>query len=746
MKILSRSICFMLLIFLFIPLLSTEAALPNPNTKSTTLLPSYSSSMSDASIGQGFQSVLSNYPQLKLNITLDAGTGNKISQIEFLRYGSPISTSIVVNNAQIQTISTVFDGEAKAVVSGQSGIENTTGASYFSWYRYSNSVYWFADIKGVQNSSKQGSECGPSLTCLGSPGEYDNINGTNFWKYPNVSSDELILVAAKEQAYVLEDSLSDPTPTIIQDQFVSNNTSNFSATAIVDVGKPNIPGGFGNYGSAVSVTGTPTVTMPDKAHFAVKFSKTFKPESSSKGNFSAPGAAWMDWFFAFKTTLHSKTFVYPDQIRVTYALVGGTPTPTATPTGQTPAPTPVPTPNATVIGLTLDPTSLVMPVGGTSSFTATANYSDGSKKDVTNSSEWTIASPTIASVSSGYVIGKSVGTTQVTATFSGMSASGNVKVVAVPTAVLAVPSEVVTGDDFVGSGLGSFSPNGAIVKCIFMTSTANYNTTNSPPPGGFIEIPSCVTSFWYPLSLQNTTQTMRLIAVDVIDQGSYDTQSIKIVPPYIKANVSVGGALKVNRKIIIDPTVSYSPSHYPINSAILSVSPVTAGIAVSDIKYDPTNIMDGQHKINILVKKAGQYSTTILITNSLGQSDTKTVTFTVVPDLAPIADFWVDKTIYRDPANSNRAKIKINDLSYSPDSDSISKRIWYLYYDSNNDGSFTGESQILLDFANNKTYLEYDTANVGNYKVELEVTEGFGQPTLLQYIIPSDYLISNTWQ
>lgn len=741
MKRLTRFIYFMLLISLLLPLVTVEAALPTPSPKTIALLDYYSSSMSDANKGQGYQRVLSNYDQLKLNLTLDAGAGNKISLIEFLRYGSPISTNTTASNTQTQTISTVFDGEAKSVVSGTGNNLNTSGATYYSWYRYSNSPYWFADIDGVQNSSNP-SSCGTSLICLGSPGDYDNINGTNFWKFPNASSNQLTMKATKHIGYVLEDSLTTP----ISDEFVSDNPSYFSASSETDTGRDGIKGGFGENGIAGLIKGTSTTTMTSKKNYTVKFGKEFTAPADFHGSFSAPGAAWMDWFFAFKTILHSKTFMYPDQIRVTYALVGGTPTPTATPTGQTPVPTPVPTPNATVIGLTLDPTSIVMPVGGTSSFTATANYSDGSKKDVTNSSEWTIASPTIASVSSGYVTGKSVGTTQVTATFSGMSASGNVKVVAVPTAVLAVPSEVVTGDDFVGSGLGSFSPNGAIVKCIFMTSTANYNTTNSPPPGGFIEIPSCVTSFWYPLSLQNTTQTMRLIAVDVIDQGSYDTQSIKIVPPYIKANVSVGGALKVNRKIIIDPTVSYTPSHYPINSAILSVSPVTAGIVVSDIKYDPTNIMDGQHKINILVKKAGQYSTTILITNSLGQSDTKTVTFTVVPDLAPIADFWVDKTIYRDPANSNRAKIKINDLSYSPDSDSISKRIWYLYYDSNNDGSFTGESQILLDFANNKTYLEYDTANVGNYKVELEVTEAFGQPTLLQYIIPSDYLISNTWQ
>jgi hypothetical protein len=357
MKKLPRLITCMLLFSILLPLLSVEAALPSPNPQTITLLTSYSSGVSGVNIGQGYQRVLSNYPQLALNITLNAGAGNVISQIEFMQYGSPISTSIVANNAQNQTISTTFTGEVKNVVSGDG---NTTAEGYYAWYRYSNAPYWFADIPPTGQNSSNPSSCGAALTCFGDPGQYDVFNSTNFWKFPNASSNQLTMSGARTIGYVLEDS----TSTAIPIDYVSNNPSYFSASSTVDTGKLNIPGGFGDSGTASSVNGSPTTTMSDKDHFTVKFSKDFTSVANSRGDFAAAGAAWMDWFFAFKTTMKSKTFIYPDSIRVTYALAGGTPTPTptATPVGQTPTPTPVatatptPTPTPTPIPCGAPPT------------------------------------------------------------------------------------------------------------------------------------------------------------------------------------------------------------------------------------------------------------------------------------------------------------------------------------------------------------------------------------------------------
>jgi hypothetical protein len=326
---------------------------------------------------------------------LDAGAGNKISQIEFLKYGSPISTSVVASNTQTQNISTTTNGEAKNVVSGPSGDENATSKGYYSWYRYSSSVYWFADIPPTGQNSTNPSSCGASLICLGDPGVYDNISSTNFWAYPNASSNQLTMSGTKEKPYVLEDS----TSTTILDNYVSNDPANFSAISTLNTTTSAINGGFGELGYPDSTTGSSTTTMSDKISFTVKFSKSFTSRSLYRGDFAVPGASWMDWFFAFKTTMKSKTFVYPDQIRVTYAQVG------------------VPT-------LVVSPSTATIQVGATTNYVSTYTDATGASSIVTNSSTWSNNDNTIATINSaGLATGKVNGTVTISVGYSGLTAT-----------------------------------------------------------------------------------------------------------------------------------------------------------------------------------------------------------------------------------------------------------------------------------------------------------------------------------
>lgn len=116
---------------------------------------------------------------------------------------------------------------------------------------------------------------------------------------------------------------------------------------------------------------------------------------------------------------------------------------------------------------------------------------------------------------------------------------------------------------------------------------------------------------------------------------------------------------------------------------------------------------------------------------------------TVYPDLPPIADFYVQSTVLRDPSNSNKAKIELIDSSYSPDGDYINQRIWQYKYDSDNDGSFDDESWVTLDSGNNINPVLY-TAQVGKYLFELTVKESFGEETIPEFITSSDTRTDDT--
>lgn len=82
-----------------------------------------------------------------------------------------------------------------------------------------------------------------------------------------------------------------------------------------------------------------------------------------------------------------------------------------------------------VNGLSVSPATLDLTVDhGTGSVSAVASYSDGSTKDVTGTCQWTSNDGSIASVSGGVVTPLKGGSTSVVASFSGYSASCQVKV------------------------------------------------------------------------------------------------------------------------------------------------------------------------------------------------------------------------------------------------------------------------------------------------------------------------------
>ena len=86
----------------------------------------------------------------------------------------------------------------------------------------------------------------------------------------------------------------------------------------------------------------------------------------------------------------------------------------------------------TITSLTLSPTSATITANGSTSFTATATYSDGTTKDVTSLCSWSSSDTDVATVNNGMATGcntsSSTKTVTITATLSGMSATADLSV------------------------------------------------------------------------------------------------------------------------------------------------------------------------------------------------------------------------------------------------------------------------------------------------------------------------------
>lgn len=299
-----------------------------------------------------------------------------------------------------------------------------------------------------------------------------------------------------------------------------------------------------------------------------------------------------------------------------------------------------------------------------------------------------------------------------------------------PVAVINAPSEVIQGDDVYISS-GSYDPDGTIV---------NYSWSISPSSGvvGTLSGESGTVFFD-----KVGTYTVRLTVTD--NDGLTDTaqKTIEVKPAVPKAFFDYTGALKENRKVVLDASGSYTSPKYPMvwDATEWEITPASSGLTQNDIKIVPSTDMKTR---TVLFKKAGDYRVRVRVKNSAGNySDWYERTLTVVEDLPPVADFFVMTTALRDPSNGNMAKIDLIDASYSPDGDKIVQRIWKYKYDSNNNGSFDDEQWITLDSGNN-THPVLSTKDVGKYLFELSVKEDFGEETIPEFISPSDYKTSDT--
>lgn len=383
----------------------------------------------------------------------------------------------------------------------------------------------------------------------------------------------------------------------------------------------------------------------------------------------------------------------------------------------------------------IEPSERIVEVGQTESYKLYHYDNNGNKTDVTDAATWSISSDKIGkSAGKGSFEGLSVGSTSVKATYKTFSDSASFKVIeakAKPEVTIHGPTQVKAGDE-VGLFAAAHVEGGTIDRYIW----------DHPDSSGGNAQDRNLNRLYY------MTEGFKYVSVAVEDnfnQWAYDDHIIEVLPPVPVASVRVDGTLKENRKVIIDGSVSSSPTHFPIvwSKSYMEITP-KSGQKVSKIKYSGS--LMGVEQKDVLFKEPGMYEVKIYVENTAGLSDSTTKTFTITPDLPPVANFNLETKAYREPEDSNNASVTLSvPIGYdeSKDNDIIKQRIWKYRYDSNNDGNFEEEPWVILD-QSNKTSILFKSKNVGRYEFSLEIVEEFGQPTILEFIVPSDYRRDDT--
>lgn len=391
--------------------------------------------------------------------------------------------------------------------------------------------------------------------------------------------------------------------------------------------------------------------------------------------------------------------------------------------------------------LEIEPPLQQIQVGESATYSANY-YDDSGKKTVvtTNTgSTWSLTSPSIGQVvSKGTYKGLSEGTSQVKVTYNGLSATAQLIVINdipsvppepennPPTVEIEGPTEVMTGEEFCLKANAN-DPDGDPLTYVW-----DYTGNGTLADEG-----GCLLSYDTP-GIEKVTVTVN----DGKDSDS-DEHYINVIPPQPKANFSVSGTLKENRKVNLNPSHPYNGMDsvlikFPMTEEKWTVTALDTvnQSAINSVQNINGNLSYSQ-VVDLLMKNAGDYKVTRYVKNSLGLEDTVETTITIVPDLEPVADFSTVTLIYRDDvketdADTSKATIKASDMSYSRD-DSIVKRIWTITYDSNNNGSFDDDTTEMLS-DDNLTEISFTTNKVGKYKLELEVFEQFEQPTIAQFV------------
>lgn len=225
------------------------------------------------------------------------------------------------------------------------------------------------------------------------------------------------------------------------------------------------------------------------------------------------------------------------------------------------------------------------------------------------------------------------------------------------------------------------------------------------------------------------------------------TKEIKVIPPIAVARITKAGTFKENRKVTLHMRDSLSPRTDVIQTArnIWSITPLD-GQDPNSIKID-TDTSNLEEK-NIVFRETGRYRVYLKVFNNFGDANPThpniaaseiTEIITITKDENPISDFTVGGSTPNFHDNPVDTTVNIGQSAYSIDQDLIAKYKYIVYRDMDEDGSFSDESVYgTYDVGNTDILVNFQQGISGMFKVDLEVTEEFGQPTIEKFVTLAD--------
>jgi hypothetical protein len=392
------------------------------------------------------------------------------------------------------------------------------------------------------------------------------------------------------------------------------------------------------------------------------------------------------------------------------------------------------------VSLEVEPQGPQVHVGASVSLHAIAKMSDGTKVDVTSLSIWNSVDTSTVTVGTndGEAEGKKVGSAVVKATFSGLTATTTVSVVApdivypppntffywVITEIVEYPPPLTVEPD-VDIPIHGID----IVGFPAIDHTVGYSTRTVTIDGVVVD-DDLFFSGNYKFGIGNFGKHMVIVKYTSPDdlEAGY-SKAIYIHDSKPKAQFQIGGIQKENRTMTATNNSligndSYVTDQYPL-SYTFQWQVINGDGSSKVIRTDTPDLKE------FMYRTAGTYSLTITASNSLGRvSDPYTQSFEVHKDEGPAI------TLHSFNAQVGRTdKVKFNYSSTSTDGDLVNIETIKVYRDNLNNGSF---SQLVGSFTKPFTSFDPSPYGLGNYKVIAYANEKTTQPQLTEFLLGTE--------
>lgn len=373
------------------------------------------------------------------------------------------------------------------------------------------------------------------------------------------------------------------------------------------------------------------------------------------------------------------------------------------------------------------------------------NLSDLKNKLVTSKDSYETSSSELGVIYSQYWIKDS----------KGKEAWGNIAVTRItddtPTSVKAkidvpdivydgVPFSVSTAGSRVYYGDRSFSPSKAVEESIadyFYEFSTDYHYEDIDEDrldasGGRVYV-----------ELKGTSDEKHTAMYELETRNAYDKDiDVFTIKPTPFTKFFVAGDRKINRKLTIDLSDTLAHINYPIidSKTVIEIEDLKSGEKATITTSNSTNTTYIKTKklvgkrADFTVKRVGDVKVTITTEDGRGRKSTEYQKLTIKDDLSPVARFVSLDTIYR--GADGKARLKVEKLPFSPDSDMIEVEKMRYRADSNNNNRLDDET-----FININSYdeiIEIDNNKVGEIEIEYYVKETFDH--IPEYTLPEEFL------